>query len=64
MRGRGRGGIGIRSGLKIHHRKVYEFESHRPYQLCFCAFLAAADMIQYASCLLGSSCVYGARREY
>jgi hypothetical protein len=28
----GRGGIGIRSGLKIRRRKACGFESHRPYQ--------------------------------
>ena len=33
---RGRGGIGIRSGLKIRRRKACGFESHRPYQIiCF-----------------------------
>ena len=32
---RGRGGIGIRSGLKIRRRKACGFESHRPYQV-FC----------------------------
>ena len=29
----GRGGIGIRSGLKIRRRKACGFESHRPYQV-------------------------------
>ena len=27
----GRGGIGIRNGLKIRRRKACGFESHRPY---------------------------------